>query len=50
MAKFSKDQWIGIALLIAALLIWTPLSIPFINQTAIGALIVVAIGIWQLFR
>ena len=48
--KFSMNQWIGIALLIAALLIWAPFKIPFVDQTAIGSLIVVVIGIWQLFR
>lgn len=48
--KFSMNQWIGIALLIAALLIWAPLNIPFIQQDSIAALIVVVIGIWQLFR
>lgn len=48
--KYNTNQSIGIALLIAALLIWAPFSIPFINQGAIGALIVVVIGVWQLFR
>mgnify|MGYP001597680570 CR=1 FL=1 len=50
MARFSSNQLIGIALLIAVLLIWVPFSIPFINQVSIGALIVVVIGVWHLFR
>jgi hypothetical protein len=46
--KFNKDQWMGIALILAALLIWTPVSIiPF--SSTIAALIVVVIGIWKLF-
>jgi len=48
MAKFSKDQWTGIALILAALLIWAPLNfIP--ARTTIAAAIVIAIGIWKLF-
>lgn len=47
--KFSTNQWIGIALLISALLIWTPVSIIPASST-IAALVVVVIGIWQLFR
>jgi len=49
MGKFSTNQWIGIALLIAALLIWTPVSFIPASST-IASLIVVIIGIWQLFR
>lgn len=48
--KFNTNQWIGIALLIVALLIWAPIQIPFVSQTSIAAAIVVIIGIWQLFR
>jgi hypothetical protein len=49
MKKFSKDQWIGIVLLIAAILIWAPISfIP--SKTAIGAIAVVLIGLYQLFK
>jgi hypothetical protein len=46
--KFSRDQWLGILLIIAALLIWTPASIiPF--SSTIAALIVIILGIWKLF-
>lgn len=45
---FSKEQWIGIALIIAALLIWTPASIIPMSST-IAALIVIIIGVWKLF-
>ncbi len=48
MKKFSNDQWIGLLLILAALLIWAPLSfIP--ARTTIAAAIVIAIGIWKLF-
>ncbi len=48
MAKFSKEQWIGWLLILAALLIWAPLSfIP--ARTTIAAFIVIAIGIYKLF-
>jgi len=48
MAKFSKDQWTGIALILAALLIWTPVSFIPASST-IAAVIVIVIGIWKLF-
>ena len=50
MVKFSTDQWIGIALLVAALLLWAPFRIPFVAQSSIASAIIVIIGIWQLFR
>lgn len=47
MKSFSKDQWIGIILILAALLIWAPLD--FIQgRTSIGALIVIVIGLYEL--
>ncbi|MEK6886024.1 MAG: hypothetical protein AABX17_03600 [Nanoarchaeota archaeon] len=47
MSKFSKEQWIGISLILAALLIWVPLNfIPM--RTTIAAVIVVAIGLYKL--
>ena len=46
--KFSSEQWIGILLIFAALLIWAPLN--FIPQkTTIATLIVVIIGFYKLF-
>ncbi|MBR9701378.1 hypothetical protein GOV13_00480 [Candidatus Pacearchaeota archaeon] len=49
MAKFSKDQWIGLILIIAAILIWVPLGpLRFLGQ--LGPIAVVLIGIYQLFR
>jgi len=47
MKKFSKDKWVGILLILAALLIWTPVSIIPYSST-IAALIVIIIGIWKL--
>ena len=44
--KFTQDQWLGILLIIAALLIWVPIGIP--AKETIGALIVVIIGIYKL--
>lgn len=46
--KFSKEQWLGILLILAALLIWAPLSfIPY--KDTIAALIVIVIGIYKIF-
>jgi len=47
MSKFSKDQWLGILLILAALLIWVPLPIP--AKETIAAVIVIAIGIYKIF-
>lgn len=44
--KFTKDQWLGILLIIAALFIWVPIGIP--SKEVIGALIVVIIGVYKL--
>ena len=44
--KFSRDQWLGLLLIIAALLIWVPM--PFPAKAEIGALIVVVIGVFKL--
>lgn len=46
--KFKKDQWLGILLIIAALLIWTPARIIPASST-IAALIVIIIGLYKLF-
>ncbi|MBU2053288.1 MAG: hypothetical protein KJ721_03525 [Nanoarchaeota archaeon] len=49
MTKFSKDQWIGLILIIAAILIWVPLGpLEFLRQ--VGPIAVVIVGIYQLFR
>jgi len=49
MTKFSKEQWIGLILIIAAILIWVPLGpLGFLKQ--IGPIAVVVVGIYQLFR
>jgi hypothetical protein len=45
--KFTSDQWMGLLLILAALLIWVPLPIP--SKSTIGAMIVVIIGIIKLF-
>ena len=46
--KFSNEQWVGILLMLAALLIWTPVRImPYSNT--IAAIIVIVIGIWKIF-
>jgi hypothetical protein len=47
MAKFAKEQWLGILLILAALLIWVPIPIP--AKETIAAIIVVAIGIYKIF-
>ncbi len=48
MAKFSKENWLGIFLIFAALLIWAPLNfIPAKNT--IAAIIVIGIGLYKLF-
>jgi len=44
--NFNKEQWIGIALLIAAIFMFIP--IPFMDERMISALIVVIIGFWKL--
>jgi len=45
--KFTQDQWLGLILIIAALLIWVPLSwIP--AKQSIGATIVIIIGLYKL--
>jgi hypothetical protein len=45
--KFTKDQWLGLVLILAALLIWVPL--PWIPaKEGIGALIVIIIGLYKL--
>jgi hypothetical protein len=49
MAKFSLDQWIGIILIIAAVLIWAPIPIIGSLATSLGALAVVVIGIYEIF-
>ena len=46
MGKFTKEQWIGILLLIAAIMMFIP--IPFIDAKMISAIIVVAIGLYKL--
>ncbi|MEM4271581.1 MAG: hypothetical protein QXD13_00610 [Candidatus Pacearchaeota archaeon] len=49
MAKFSKDQLIGIILLIVAILIWVP--IPLVSSFApkLAALAIVILGLYELF-
>jgi hypothetical protein len=47
MKKFSKENWLGILLILAALLIWAPVPIP--AKETIAAIIVVAIGIYKIF-
>jgi len=45
--KFRVDQWLGIVLILAALLIWAPLTfIP--GRTTIAAAIVIGIGFYKL--
>lgn len=46
--KFSAEQWVGILLILAALLIWTPVRIIPYSST-IAALVVIIIGIWKIF-
>ena len=46
--KFNKDQWVGLILLIAALLIWAPLG-PLSFLSVLGPIAVIAIGIYMLF-
>ena len=46
--KFSKDQWIGLILLIAAVLMWAPLG-PLNGLSVLGPIAVVVLGIYQLF-
>ena len=46
--SLKEKHWIGIILIISALLIWLPLPIP--DRTSIAALIVVAIGIYQFIK
>lgn len=48
MAGLSKNQWIGLLLLIAAVLIFVP--IPFINGNVIGAVIVVLVAIYHFIK
>ena len=47
--KFTKEQWIGIFLIIAALLIWVPLPSVLSSLRQLGPAIVVIIGLWKLF-
>lgn len=49
MKSFTTNQWLGIVLILAALLIWAPLTIIPMKET-IGALVVVGIGIYHLFK
>lgn len=49
MAKFSLDQWIGIVLILAAVLIWAPIPVIGPLATSLGALAVVAIGVYEIF-
>jgi len=49
MAQFSKNQWIGILLIIAAILSWVPLG-PFSSLSQIGPIIVVVIGLYHLLK
>lgn len=46
MAKFSKEQWVGIALILAAIFMLVP--IPLIEEKIISAIIVTVIGLWKL--
>lgn len=46
MANFSKEQWIGILLIIAAIMMFVP--IPLIDEKIISAIIVVVIGLYKL--
>ena len=46
MAKFSKEQWIGILLLLAAVMMFIPIA--FVDEKIISAIIVVAIGLYKL--
>jgi len=46
--KLTKEQVIGILLLVSALLIFVP--IPLINGSIIGAIIVATIGIYHLIK
>jgi hypothetical protein len=46
--KFSKEQWVGILLILSALLIWTPASIIPYSSTIAG-LIIILIGIYKIF-
>ncbi|MBU2562795.1 MAG: hypothetical protein KKF68_03990 [Nanoarchaeota archaeon] len=48
MKKFTSRQIQGILLLIAAILMFV--SIPFIEGKTIGAIIVVIIGLYNLFK
>ncbi|MCK5624499.1 hypothetical protein KAI04_01530 [Candidatus Pacearchaeota archaeon] len=48
MTKWSSNQIQGILLLIAAVLLFV--SIPFIDGRTIGAIIIIAIAIYNLFR
>jgi len=47
MSRFSKEQWLGILLILAALLIWVPIPVPY--RDSIAAIIVIAIGIYKIF-
>jgi len=44
----STDKWIGIILIMAALLIWAPLPVP--HKETIGATIVIAIGAYHFLK
>ena len=46
MSKFSKEQWVGLLLLLAAIMMFIP--IPFIDEKIISAIIVVVIGLYKL--
>ncbi len=46
MRSFGKEQWIGILLLLAAIMMFIP--IPLVDEKIISAIIVVAIGLYKL--
>jgi hypothetical protein len=48
MTKLSKNQWLGIILILAAILIWAP--IPFVPfKESLGAIAVILVGAYELF-
>jgi len=49
MARFNTNQWIGIILIICALLLF--IRIPFITISSdLVAIVVLVLGVWNLFR
>lgn len=50
MKKFSLNQWFGIALILAAVIIWAPLPSFLSFLRALMPLVVVIIGLYELFK